>query len=147
MTDLKTTDEAAIAVCAENLKRLDVNPLLAVPPDLRRPVFAAWSMFRHLAGLETPAPIAFPVGLWIGEHRIDKELIRKALRTVTTPDVMRSIRFPSDLTAVLAEMIVSGRPHTHSSTGIPYEPYENFLPKTRALHSGQPREGGDNAFQ
>jgi len=107
VNDLKPTDEAAIAVCAENLKRLDANPLLAVPPDLRRPVFAAWTMFRHLTGMETPAPIAFPVSMWVGEHGVSVAAVRKALTAITTPPVMRSIRFASDLTATLAELCMA----------------------------------------
>ena len=105
MSNLNVVDTSALVVSSENLKVLDEHPLLAVPQDLRRQVFAAWSMFRHLPGMDTPSPIAFPVGMWIGEFGISKEVIRKALRDLTSPDVMRKIRFASDLTATLAEMV------------------------------------------
>ena len=105
MTDLKTTDEAAIAVSAENLKRLDANPLLAVPPYLRKPVFAAWMMYRHLPGFESPSPVAFAVAVWVNQHGIDPGRVFQVLAEVTHPKHMRAIRFASDFTATLAELL------------------------------------------
>ena len=131
MNDLRPAEDGTLAVTVENLAKLDESPLLAAPADLRRPVFATWSMFRHLTGLETSAPLSFAVGMWVSEHGVDKEVIRKALRELTSPAVMRSIRYASDLTATLAEMVMVKRRPTMSSNSTPYEPYENFIPKPR----------------
>lgn len=112
MSDLKkTTDDSflGIRVTPESAQQLGDRPLLAVPQELRMPVFQAWASYRHLTGMETPAPIAFAVGLWLSEHGIHPEVIRKALVKVTSPAVMRNIRFASDLTAELAEMCTPGR--------------------------------------
>jgi hypothetical protein len=114
VSDLKKTDaDLVLGVTPETVAQLGERPLLAVPPELRKPVFQVWAMFRHLTGLETPGPIAFAVGLWVSEHGISPEVIRKALSRMTAPTVMRNIRFASDLTATLAEMCSPGRVYDH----------------------------------
>ena len=106
MSDLRKTDaDLVLGVTPETAAQLGERPLLAVPPELRKPVFQAWASYRHLTGMETPAPIAFAVGLWLSEHGHKPDAIRKALRELTNPAVMRTIRYASDLTATLAELV------------------------------------------
>jgi hypothetical protein len=113
VSDLKPKSSDALALTADNYAKLAENPLLAVPPTLRPPVFRTWGLYRHLTGLETAAPIAFAVAVWVGEFNIDHEVIRKALRELTHPERMRSIRFASDLTATLAELVTPEKPRVY----------------------------------
>lgn len=106
MSELRKPDaDAVLAVSPDTVKQLAERPLLAVPHELRVPVFQAWALYRHLTGMETPAPIAFAVGLWVSEHKHTPDAIRRALRELTDPAVMRTIRYASDLTATLAELV------------------------------------------
>lgn len=108
-----TTALETLTVTPELAVRLAERPLLAVPPELRKPVFQAWAAFRHLANMETPAPIAFLVGIWVSEHGVSEAKLRKALSRVTSPAVVKNIRFASDLTAALAEMCSPDRVYDH----------------------------------
>ena len=106
MTDMKRASEAAaVVMTVDNFAELAKNPLACVVPELRQPVFAAWGMFRHLTGMDTPAPLAFAASLWVSEHGVPPDRVRKALRDLTNPAVMRTIRYASDLTATLAELV------------------------------------------
>lgn len=106
MSELRRADaEPMVAVTQETMKQLADRPLLAVPPELRPAVFQAWAVYRHLAGFDTPAPIAFAVSLWINQHGYPPDAVRAALVAVTGPLLMRKVRFASDFTAALADLL------------------------------------------
>jgi hypothetical protein len=113
VSDIKPCPAGGLALTADNYATLAENPLLALPPALRPPVFRTWGLYRHLAGLETAAPIAFAAAVWVGEFGISPEAVGKALRELMRPERMRAIRFASDLTSTLAELVAPEKPRVY----------------------------------
>lgn len=94
-----------VPLTPQTVKELTARPLLAVPPGLRAAVFQAWAVYRHLAGFDTPAAVAFAVSVWVNQHRTPAAQVADALSAVTHPKHMRAIRYASDFTATLADLI------------------------------------------
>jgi hypothetical protein len=86
-------------------KELTARPLLAVPPELRAAVFQAWAVYRHLAGFDTPAAVAFAVSVWVNAHGVAPAKVAESLAEITHPRHMRAVKFASDFTATLAELL------------------------------------------
>lgn len=106
MSDIARIDsEPMVLLTPDTVKTLTARPMLAVPPSLRPAVFQAWAVFRHLAGFDTPAPIAFAASVWVNQHRVDPGKVAEALAAVTHPRHMRTIKFASDFTAAVADML------------------------------------------
>lgn len=111
MSDIAKIDAGPmVQLSPQTAKMLTERPLLAVPPELRQQVFQTWAAFRHLPGLDTPAPIAFAASLWVNQHGYPAEDVREALVKLTGPLHMRKVRFVSDLTAEFAEAMEPNTP-------------------------------------
>lgn len=129
MSELAKIDNAPmVRLTPQTVKELTARPLLAVPPELRAAVFQTWAVYRHLAGFDTPAAVAFAVSVWVNAHGYDPAKVANALAAVTRPDVMRKVKFASDFTATLAELVHP--PETER---------EAWLRKAREMHEERER--------
>lgn len=95
-----------LSVVQKNFARLFEDPLLAIPEECRPATFRVWSMFRHLKDMDTPWPIAAPLGIWMEQGKIEPDQAVVVLDRLLEPEMVAKIRYTSDLIAELANNVL-----------------------------------------
>ena len=99
-----TPDTLALADL-DQAKAIMRTPSILVPPEVRPALFECWACHRHLAGLDTPLPIAALVSTWIGRYDLRPDDAIEMLHSIQHPDHCAKHKFASDLTATLAGLV------------------------------------------
>lgn len=103
MTDLKPLDAAdQLALVPGQFKAVLAKPLRLLPAEVRPAALRVWACHRHLAGLESPLPLAALLAVWIGEYGLTADDASDVLGRMLDPECVGRHKFASDLTTTLA---------------------------------------------
>jgi hypothetical protein len=95
-----------VQLTPETLAELTEHPLRMLPAVLRPPTLTLWACHRHLAGLDSPLPLAALLAVWTAQDGLHHDDAQAICRAMVAPAALARHRFASDLTADLAQHVV-----------------------------------------
>jgi len=102
-----TNPERRLTLTMADYREVIKRPLTVLPEELRPAVLRLWVMHKHLAGMDTPLPIAGALTVWVEEHGLHKDDAVKILDELQSPFRMAEFKFASDLMTALAQSVAA----------------------------------------
>lgn len=104
MSQLATPGNGQIMLNLEGFRAAMKKPLRLLPESVRPAALQVWTCNRHLAGLESPLPLAARMSVWIERHGLQADDAADCLNELLAPDSAAKHRFASDLLCELARL-------------------------------------------
>jgi hypothetical protein len=107
MSDLANVQPGKLTLSMAHYRDVLKTPLRLLPESVQPAALRLWACHKHLAGLETPLPLAGMISVWITEHNLRDDDAAEILNELMAPDRMQGFKFASELTTTLAALVNS----------------------------------------
>jgi hypothetical protein len=128
--------DSQIMLTPDSLREVIAHPLRLLPEEVRPEALTLWACHRHLAGLETPMPIASLLSIWLSRDGLEMADAIAACRAMLTVEAVARHKFASDLTTELAQACATAMRRSQSLAAMLQRREGVPVRQVRQVHTG-----------